>query len=69
MVPDSGSVFFDDTDIAAFDEDARTRFRGKNIAFVFQQFHLVANLSVEDNVELSLRLNGLSRRFDTEAIL
>jgi putative ABC transport system ATP-binding protein len=69
IVPDSGSVFFDDTDIAVLDEDARTRFRGKNVAFVFQQFHLVPNLTVEENVELALSLNGLKRRFDTEAIL
>lgn len=62
-------MFFDDTDIALLDEDARTRFRGKNIAFVFQQFHLVANLTVEENVELTLELNGLKRRFDTEVIL
>lgn len=69
VVPDSGSAYFDDTDIAKLDEDARTRFRGKNLAFVFQQFHLVPNLTVEENVELPLRLNGLERRFDTEAIL
>ena len=50
VVPDSGSVFFDDTDIAKLDEDARTRFRGKHLAFVFQQFHLVPNLTVEENV-------------------
>lgn len=62
-------MFFDDTDIALLDEDARTRFRGKNVAFVFQQFHLVPNLTVEENVELTLGLNGLRRRFDTEAIL
>lgn len=69
IVPDSGSVFFDDTDVAKMDEDARTRFRGKHVAFVFQQFHLVPNLTVEENVELPLQLNGLERRFDTEAIL
>lgn len=69
VVPDSGSVFFDDTDIVKLDEDARTRFRGKHLAFVFQQFHLVPNLTVEENVELPLRLNGLERQFDTEAIL
>lgn len=69
VVPDFGNVFFDETDIAQMDEDARTRFRGKHIAFVFQQFHLVPNLTVEQNVELPLQLNGLERRFDTEAIL
>lgn len=69
IVPESGNVFFDETDVAKMDEDARTHFRGKHIAFVFQQFHLVPNLTVEENVELPLQLNNLERRFDTEAIL
>lgn len=68
-VPDSGAILFDDTDIAKLEEDTRTRFRGKHIAFVFQQFHLVPSLTVAENIDLPIRLNHLTRRFDTEAIL
>lgn len=68
-VPDGGEVWFDGTEISSMEEDVRTRWRGKNVAFVFQDFHLVPSLTVEENVDLPVELNGLGRRFATAAIL
>ena len=48
--PDSGRVLVAGTDVYALAPDARARFRGAHIGFVFQQFHLVPYLNVLENV-------------------
>ncbi len=57
--PDSGQVLFEGIDLAALDDDARTRLRGRGMGFVFQAFHVLPYLSVEQNVGLPLTLLGV----------
>lgn len=59
VVPDSGTVTVADQALERLDEEARTRFRRRNIGFVFQFFHLVPTLTIEENLRLPLQLNGL----------
>jgi putative ABC transport system ATP-binding protein len=40
--------------------DERTRYRGKNIGFVFQQFNLIPSLTLKENVGVPLMINGIS---------
>lgn len=40
--------------------DQRTRYRGKNIGFVFQQFNLIPSLTLKENVAIPLLINGMS---------
>jgi len=74
-VPTSGRVLFDGRDLAAADEDERTRFRRDHVGFVFQFFNLVPSLTAYENVQLvteiaadpmppeeALRIVGLSER-------
>ncbi len=49
--------------------DQLTAFRGKNISFVFQDFHLIPNLTVRENIELPLDINKIEPRFTTKQIL
>ena len=56
--PDSGRILLDGQDLAALDDDARTRLRRARMGFVFQAFHLLPHLSVARNVALPLALNG-----------
>lgn len=51
------------------DVDKKALFRWQNISFVFQQFHLLQHLTVEENVDLVIELNKISRRFQTQEIL
>jgi putative ABC transport system ATP-binding protein len=62
--PDSGRVIVDGTDLAALDEDALARFRGRRIGIVFQSFHLVPTMTALENVALPLELAGESDAFD-----
>ncbi len=50
-------------------DDAKTKRRGQHISFIFQAFHLLPHLTVEENINLSLQLNNLTRRYSTDEIL
>jgi putative ABC transport system ATP-binding protein len=47
---DSGSILFDNEDIAQYDEAALTRYRRRQVGFVFQFYNLVPTLTAEENV-------------------
>ena len=52
--PTAGTVRLLGTDCGAMPDTALSRFRNRNIGFVFQSFHLIPSMSVGDNVELPL---------------
>lgn len=49
-----GRLVIADHDISAMDRKARARIRGQYIGFVFQFFHLIPDLSIEDNIALPM---------------
>lgn len=55
---DDGSVMYDNTDIATLSDAALTKFRRENIGFIFQQYYLLPNLTVETNVKMGADLAG-----------
>jgi putative ABC transport system ATP-binding protein len=55
--PDSGQVIVDGTPMAALDDDAATRLRRTRMGFIFQAFHVLPHLSLQQNVALPLLLN------------
>ncbi|MDD2871315.1 MAG: ABC transporter ATP-binding protein [Candidatus Gracilibacteria bacterium] len=50
-------------------EDEITMYRGKNISYIFQNFKLIDNLTLRENIDLIIELNGLERNFSTDEIL
>lgn len=60
--PDAGHMTFKGQPLDTLDDDARTLLRRRHMGFVFQAFHLIPQLTVEENIALPWRLNGLSRR-------
>jgi putative ABC transport system ATP-binding protein len=60
--PDSGQVLLDGADLCALGDDALTLIRRKHMGFVFQAFHILPYLSVEQNVALPLALNGAGKK-------
>ena len=54
MQPSQGVVTINNVDIYQMNNAERTRFRAKNIGFVFQMFHLIPYLNVRDNICLSM---------------
>ena len=49
---DSGTVLVNGQDLFSLNNSKRAEFRSKNIAYVYQEFHLVSYLSVLDNVQI-----------------
>jgi len=58
--PSSGEYFFNGSEVSRFTERQRARMRKENIGFVFQNFNLIDELNVSENVELPLIYLGLS---------
>ena len=54
--PDSGAVKYDEMDIATLPDKALTAFRKDKVGFVFQQYYLLPNLSVDKNVKMGADL-------------
>ena len=57
--PDAGTIRIDGADIAALDDNARTRLRRSRVGFVFQAFHILPQLTLAQNVEVPLVLAGV----------
>lgn len=58
--PDSGRVLLEGFDLSAMDDDATTLLRRRSVGFVFQAFHVLPYLTVEQNVALPLELLGVA---------
>jgi putative ABC transport system ATP-binding protein len=70
--PDEGRVVLEGVDLGTLDDDATTLLRRRAIGFVFQAFHVLPYLSVEQNVALPLDLLGVEpalRRERTQQML
>ena len=53
---DSGEVIYDNEFISDYSEKQLTKFRKDKIGFVFQQYYLLNNLTVEQNVKVGANL-------------
>jgi putative ABC transport system ATP-binding protein len=58
--PESGSYKFFEKEIAQYNETQRSNIRKKNIGFIFQNFNLIDELTVFENIELPLIYNKIS---------
>jgi lipoprotein-releasing system ATP-binding protein len=55
---DGGTVRIGDAVIDRMDDEARVRFRNRNVGFVFQFHHLLPEFTAFENVEMPLRIAG-----------
>ena len=57
--PDGGSIQLDQVDLNTLDEDGLCRLRRETVSTIFQFFHLLPTLSVRENIEFPLHLQGV----------
>ena len=58
---DSGSVVYDQTDVLRLGDNELSRFRNRNIGFVFQMHRLLPEFSLEENVAMPALIAGKGR--------
>jgi len=66
---DAGNIRFLNDEITGMDEDALALLRREKCGFVFQAFHILPHLTVEENVSLPLLLRGIGDRGKAKAML
>jgi ABC-type lipoprotein export system ATPase subunit len=60
--PDAGRIMLEDRDLSTLSAGERAQLRRRQVGFVFQFFHLIPTLTVAENVELPLVLDGARTR-------
>ncbi|MDO9099568.1 MAG: ABC transporter ATP-binding protein [Caldisericota bacterium] len=60
--PTAGEVLYDSVDPFRFSDADLSRFRNRKVGFVFQEFELLPELTVLDNVALVPRIGGANRK-------
>lgn len=63
------TITLDTQEFENLSDSQMTQFRGKNISYIFQNFKLIENLTVRENIDLIVELNHLERNFSTLEIL
>lgn len=58
--PDSGKVFFDGEEIFKYSDERLSKFRNKNIGFIFQFHHLLPEFTAVENVAIPMMIQGSS---------
>ena len=66
--PTKGKVFYEDVDVRRLGTDQLAELRKNRIGFVFQDFNLMDNLSVEENIMIPMVLNKAKYR-DMRAVV
>ena len=60
--PSSGEYWFNDEEVGSRSENELVDVRKRNIGFIFQNFNLIDDLSVHENVDLPLLYLGVGRK-------
>lgn len=64
-----GEYLFDNKSIRELNDDKLSKIRNKSVGFVFQNFNLIDNYTVRENIELPLLYAGESRKNTREIVL
>ncbi len=57
--PTEGTLFVDNIDVNALDEQEQTEFRLKTLGYVFQDYALVPDLTAQENIMIPLVMRGM----------
>jgi len=65
--PDSGIISFDGKNMSSLSQREKDKFRVEKIGFIFQDFKLIEEMTVEDNINI-LKLEGVSTEKTDEVL-
>jgi putative ABC transport system ATP-binding protein len=58
--PEEGKIFVGSDDITRFSDERLTLYRRKEVGFIFQFFNLLPSITIFENIQMPLLLNGLN---------
>lgn len=58
ITPSEGQIFFDGREVSSLSQKQKDRFRIEKIGYIFQDFKLIEEMTVEDNIDV-LKLEGV----------
>ena len=58
--PDKGSINIDNVDICKLNNKELDKYRNSYVGFIFQEFNLLEEFNVEENIDLSLKLQNIN---------
>ena len=61
MKPNEGAIYMNNKNIVPLSESEMAKFRLEYFGFIFQNFQLLPNQNVFENIEIPLKLKGLSK--------
>ncbi|MBN6205927.1 ABC transporter ATP-binding protein [Ralstonia pickettii] len=66
--PSTGSVYFKNQSIYELNDEQQSAIRGQSFGFVFQSFHLIPELTVEENIQLPLRFTKTTPKWNIQEL-
>lgn len=60
-IPTEGTITIGGQNLVNFDDKSISRFRRENLGFVFQEFNLLDNFTLQENIALPLVLSGMKK--------
>ena len=67
-LPDGGEYWFDNQNVAGWNEAKLSELRRGRIGFIFQSFNLIEELAIDENVELALEYTSVPARERRERV-
>lgn len=66
--PTHGEVYIEETPLSKLNGNQRAKLRNQKLGFIFQQFNLIRSMTAYENVELTMRFAGKSKKERHERI-
>lgn len=61
-LPDSGEILIDEYNLAKLNKSERTAYLNSYLGFVFQEYNILKDLSLSENISLPLEIQGIKRK-------
>ena len=65
-LPDSGEIWIDDCNLAKMSKRERTAYLNSYLGFVFQEYNILKDLSLSENISLPLEIQGIKHKVRKE---
>ncbi len=66
--PDTGEIYIEDRPLSSFSNKEKNNYLNSYLGFVFQEYNILKDLNLKENISLSLEIQGYSRKKINEKV-